>query len=263
MTTMPRTDPWDGQEYARHSSMQYRQAREALQRLDLAGFRRILDIGCGNGDITEHLSEQAAGGQVIGIDVSPSMIELARRSYATPDQLEFRHASADALEFDEEFDLVCSFSTMHWVTRQWATWSGIHRALRKPGRVVVGFQADQEELWEAVHAVIQRDAWSRHMDGLHETYNHWTREFMTRCIRASGFYIDRFDEIIGDESFDTRRALADFLISWMPVVRHLPEHARERLRQEILDDYYQRADPELVRSAGLRVKRYIIQAWKR
>lgn len=263
MSATAQIDPWNGQEYARHSSMQYRQAREALQRIDLGGFKRILDIGCGNGDITKYLSERAAGGSVIGIDVSTSMIDLAQRSYAIPDQLAFRRVSADALEFDQEFDLVCSFSTMHWVKQQWATWHGIHRALKKPGRVLVGFQADQADLWEAVHTVIQREAWKPRLNDFHESYNHWTREFMSRCILANGFYIDRFDEIVGDELFGTRRALADFLISWMPVVRHVPEQAREGLMQEILDDYYARVAPELVRGAGLRVKRYIIQAWKR
>ena len=263
MVAAAHLDPWNGQEYARHSSMQYRQAQEALQRIDLRGFERILDIGCGNGDITKYLSERTSDGLVIGVDVSPSMIDLAQRTHATPGRLEFRHVSADALEFHEEFDLVCSFSTMHWVKRQWETWAGIHRALRKPGRVLVGFQADQEGLWEAVHAVTQRDAWKSRVADFHNTYNHWTREFMIRCIQANGFYIDRFDEIVGDELFGTQRALADFLISWMPVVRHMPEQLRGALMEEILADYHERVAPELVQGAGLRVKRYIIQAWRR
>lgn len=256
-------DLWDGSEYARNSSMQYRQALEALDRIDVSSYGRVLDIGCGNGTITKYLSDQIPAGQVVGVDVSPSMVEFARHTYAEPGQLDFRHMSADQLDFDESFDLICSFSILHWVKRQWDVWSGIHRALCSHGRVLVGFQADHEEFWDAVSIVSQRSHWKPRLSDFDDPYNHWTREFMMRCIRGNGFYIDRFDEIIGDEYFGTRQALADFLCSWVPVARHVPTEIRQDLMNEILDLYYQRIDSELVKKAGVRIHRYIIQAWKR
>ena len=256
-------DLWDGSEYAQNASMQYRQALEALERIDVSSYGRVLDIGCGNGAVTKHLSEQMPAGQVLGVDVSPSMVEFARRTYAKPGQLDFREMSADQLDFDESFDLVCSFSILHWVKRQWEVWSGIHRALCSGGRVLVGFQADHEEFWDAVSIVTERSHWKPLLSDFDDPYNHWTREFMMRCIRGNGFYIDRFDEIIGDEYFGTRQALADFFCSWVPVARHVSEEIRQDLMSEILDLYYKRIDSELVEKAGVRIHRYIIQAWKR
>jgi hypothetical protein len=86
---------------------------------------------------------------------------------------------------------------------------------------------------------------------------------MLRCIRGNGFYIDRFDEIVGDEYFGTREALSDFFCSWVPAARHVSGELRGDLMGEILGLYFQRVDPELVDQAGVRMKRYIIQAWKR
>ncbi|MDF1747007.1 MAG: methyltransferase domain-containing protein, partial [Gimesia sp.] len=65
-------DRWDGSEYAQNASMQYRQALEALERIDVGSFGRVIDIGCGNGEITKYLSDQMPDGQVVGVDVSPS-----------------------------------------------------------------------------------------------------------------------------------------------------------------------------------------------
>ncbi|MCA9014522.1 MAG: class I SAM-dependent methyltransferase [Planctomycetaceae bacterium] len=256
-------DRWDGSEYADNSSMQYRQALEALERIDIGLYGRVLDIGCGNGAVTKYISEQMPPGQVIGIDVSPSMVEFAHQQYAEPGRIDFQQMSADQLEFNDAFDLVCSFSILHWVKRQWDVWSGIHRALRDGGRVLAGFQADHEEFWDAVSIVAQRSRWKPLLTDFDDPYNHWTREFMLRCIRGNGFYIERFDEIIGDEYFGTREALADFFCSWVPAARHVPAEVRQDLMNEILDLYFQRVDSELVNQAGVRMKRYIIQGWKR
>lgn len=256
-------DRWDGSEYADNSSMQYRQALEALSRIDLSSFQHVLDIGCGNGAVTKQIAEQLPAGQIVGIDVSPSMVEFARRTYAEPGRIDFQQMSADQLEFENTFDLVCSFSILHWVKRQWDVWSGIHRALRDGGRVLVGFQADHPEFWDAVSIVTQRSRWKPLLADFDDPYNHWTREYMLRCIEGNNFYIDRFDEIIGDEYFGTREALPDFFCSWVPVARHVSAELREELMHEILDLYFQRVEPELVDQAGVRMKRYIIQAWKR
>jgi len=55
--------------------------------------KTVLDIGCGNGHITREIAKRA--GKVIGIDISPEMLEQARRLYEDVDNLQFLSASAD------------------------------------------------------------------------------------------------------------------------------------------------------------------------
>jgi len=79
--------------------------------LCLAAFpaKSVLDIGTGTGLFAEGFV--ARGLRVTGIDVSPAMIEAARRLVP---QARFRHASAEAVPFDDEaFDLAFMGLVLH------------------------------------------------------------------------------------------------------------------------------------------------------
>ena len=75
--------------------------------------KTVLDIGCGNGHITREIAKRA--GKVIGIDISPEMLEQARRLYEDVDNLQFLSASAGQLPFPNEvFD--ATFCSMTIIT---------------------------------------------------------------------------------------------------------------------------------------------------
>lgn len=75
---------------------------------------RALDVGCGSGhravDLARHMDS------VVGIDLSPSLIELARRRRPQPN-VEFRCADLRELDDPDGFDLVYSANTLHHVDR--------------------------------------------------------------------------------------------------------------------------------------------------
>jgi SAM-dependent methyltransferase len=82
--------------------------------LDVAKVRagtRLLDVAAGPGRMTQAAAER--GAQVIGIDIAPAMVAMARKLYP---KIEFHEASADALPFaDASFDaLVCAFGLGHF-----------------------------------------------------------------------------------------------------------------------------------------------------
>jgi SAM-dependent methyltransferase len=78
------------------------------RRLTGAGFRRALDVGCGEGRMCRLLAE--LGVQAIGIDPTAALLDEARRRDPAGD---YRIASAEALPFaDGDFDLVISCLTM-------------------------------------------------------------------------------------------------------------------------------------------------------
>jgi len=57
-----------------------------------------LDVACGSGKLTAQLARLAQGGRVVGLDFSPQMLEVARRTH--PD-LEFIEGDALNLPFDD------------------------------------------------------------------------------------------------------------------------------------------------------------------
>jgi trans-aconitate methyltransferase len=95
---------------------------------------RILDLGCGTGQLTADIAATAA--QVVGLDSSPEMLGQARQNYP---HLKFVLADATSFRFDEPFDAVFSNAALHWVKNAEAAVECIAAALRPGGRFVAEF----------------------------------------------------------------------------------------------------------------------------
>lgn len=94
---------------------------------------RVLDLGCGPGELVPHLGEV----DYIGVDVSEQYIAKARRSFG--DRAEFRVGDATALDTDlRAFDLVLAFGLIHHLDDGAAgrVLAGARQALRPDGRFV-------------------------------------------------------------------------------------------------------------------------------
>ncbi|MGO9983034.1 MAG: class I SAM-dependent methyltransferase [Rhodomicrobium sp.] len=105
---------------------------EILAWLDPKPGECILDLGCGDGALTEKIA--AAGAFVIGIDKSPEFIGAARQR-----GLDAREMDGQALTFASKFDAVFSNAALHWMTAPEAVLAGIARALKPGGRFVAEF----------------------------------------------------------------------------------------------------------------------------
>lgn len=112
---------------------------------------RILDVGCGTGQLTAELAR--AGSRVLGVDSSEAMIAQARENF--PD-LAFEIGDARALRFHEEFDAVFSNAALHWVKEAEAAVAGISRALARGGRFVAEFggHGNVRRILDAVFAAL-------------------------------------------------------------------------------------------------------------
>lgn len=80
---------------------------------DVAG-RRVLDLGCGAGQLAHHLAERGAA-EVIGVDVSERMLELARAERSHPRVTYVRESIEQATFAADRFDLVVSSMAIHYV----------------------------------------------------------------------------------------------------------------------------------------------------
>jgi SAM-dependent methyltransferase len=115
-----------------------RNAQFALSHFSSGG--SLLDCGCGPGSITLGLARHVAPGQVSGIDLEPSQVELARANAAEAglSNVSFEVADVCLLPFaDEQFDLVfCHTVLCHLANAETAT-SEMHRVLKRGGCIAI------------------------------------------------------------------------------------------------------------------------------
>lgn len=121
---------WDPDRYARNARFVAELGAPVVELAEIVKGERVLDLGCGDGALTLKLKE--AGADVVGIDASEHQIEAARAL-----GLDARVMDGHALEFEDEFDLVFSNATLHWLSRNPdGVVEGVARALKTGGRFV-------------------------------------------------------------------------------------------------------------------------------
>ncbi len=123
---------WNSQTYDRHARFVSDMAGEVFSWLDPQPGEAILDLGCGDGVLSEKIA--AAGAELVGVDASESFITAARAR-----GLNVRLGDGHALEFDQEFGAVFSNAALHWMTEPEKVIDGVYRALKPGGRFVAEF----------------------------------------------------------------------------------------------------------------------------
>ena len=133
------TYQWNAIDYAKSSSIQQQWARELISKLNLKGNEKLLDIGSGDGKVTAEIASYLSNGSVIGIDNSEAMITLAQSKYSTDafPNLRFQQGDASRLTFENEFDVVFSNATLHWILDQRPVLQGIYKSLKHNGKILL------------------------------------------------------------------------------------------------------------------------------
>ena len=122
---------WSPADYARNAAFVPQLGDAVLQSLAPQPGELILDVGCGDGALTERIA--AAGASVIGLDSSPEMVEAARGRGI--DAFVADTESMDLARFGQ-FDAVFSNAALHWMLDPDAVATGIFAALKAGGRFV-------------------------------------------------------------------------------------------------------------------------------
>ena len=172
---------WDPERYARNARFVAELGAPLLELLEPQPGEQVLDLGCGDGALTEKLLE--AGCRVVAIDTSPEQVAAARAR-----GLDARVASAEALPFAEEFDAVFSNAVLHWVRDADAALAGVYRSLRAGGRFVgeMGGDGCIGSIREALGSALERRGIDA--DALDPWYFPNDREYRERLERH-GFVV--------------------------------------------------------------------------
>lgn len=94
---------------------------------------RMLDVGCGPGNLDRLLAAARPGLEIVGLDESPAMLHQAVRGPHLPN-LEFRLGPVDSADFREEFDFAIAVLTFHHWEEPVRGLEAVYRALKPGGR---------------------------------------------------------------------------------------------------------------------------------
>jgi ubiquinone/menaquinone biosynthesis C-methylase UbiE len=139
----------EAQKYAKSSEKRgKRMGKDFAVGLKRIGFEkgRILDAGCGSGEVAIELAAAFPEAEVVGADLSEPLLEMARKSAADLfHNLSFEREDVQALSFeDDSFDIVVSVNMLHVVDDPVAMLNEIERVLKPTGILGLG---DNKRSW--------------------------------------------------------------------------------------------------------------------
>jgi trans-aconitate 2-methyltransferase len=147
------TDSWDPTQYERFSDERSAPFFDLLALVAPVRGGRVVDLGCGTGELTQALHERTGASATLGIDSSEAMLARSR-SYAG-DGLSFELEDIGDWAPAERVDLVFSNAALHWVDDHHELFARLTAALRPGGQLAVQMPANHDH---ASHLVAERVA---------------------------------------------------------------------------------------------------------
>ncbi len=149
---------WDSDTYTKNFDFVPKYGEDVLELLDVPPGSFVVDLGCGNGELTEQLCRR--GYHVLGIDSSESMIALARRRFP---QLDFQLGDALDFQLEHPADAIFSNAVFHWIDRekQGQLAENIASNLRQGGLLVTEFGG--KGCAETVHQALEKVFAAHHL----------------------------------------------------------------------------------------------------
>ena len=136
---------------------------------DVAGPSSALDVGCGEGVLTERFAERIGDGHVVGVDLDDPGLRAEWAKRERPN-LEFRSYDGGELPFgSNEFDIACAIEVLEHVPDPDRTLAEMVRVARSHVLVSV----PREPLWRALNLV--RGAYVRQLGNTPGHLNHWSK----------------------------------------------------------------------------------------
>lgn len=230
---------WNAEGYAEHAHFVPALGQPVLDLLNPQPGEKILDLGCGDGVLSEKII--ALGANLVGVDSSPEMIEAARKH-----GLDARLMDATRLTFDHEFDAVFSNAMLHWIKNDPdAVIAGVRRALMPGGRFVgeFGGHGCVAAITVALMTALQRRG-IKHPERAIPWYFPTVADYRSRLVRG-GFAVEYIALIPRPTPLPTGMK-AWLQVFSIPFSGLLPEHDRDAF----LDDAVEILRPVLCDEQG-------------
>ena len=231
---------WRADEYSDKNAVQYGWAqRFFFDKYQFSGKENVLDIGSGDGAISSIMATQTFG-RVIGLDVSPDMTDFSKRNYPFAN-LFFINANAEDkqfyLKYPESFELITSFSTLHWVQDHGRVLEGIQVSLGHHGKAYLFFNSfASDPIYNIAEVLRATRKWQSKFNGYQNPIVKHTVESYREILSHYPLLVTRtLEEGELSDTFNGRIGLEQHVKSWLPHYKYLPPMERDTFVNELVD----------------------------
>jgi trans-aconitate methyltransferase len=230
---------WNAADYAANSTTQTSWAHELIKKLSLQGHEKVLDIGCGNGKITNAIAGKLCTGKAVGIDKSANMISLATRQFDRQN-LSFYVMDATELSLLEKFDIAFSNAALHWVKNHKSVLLHLKKILHQKSRILfqMGGHGNAEDIVNIVTKATQLKHWEKYFENFVSPYNFYEIQDYEKWLQQTGYKAKRIELIPKDMVHEKSNGLQGWLrTTWFPYTDQLPDTEKEHFLAYVVNQY--------------------------
>lgn len=204
---------------------------------------RVLDVGCGAGDLTAEMARRVPLGSVLGVDQCyRTIVQASRRCSPTEyPNLRFTAANARTLKIHEEpFDFVVSRNCLHLVRVPGLTFPAMARHLKPGGTIHVWFQGfgHGQEITDCLAVLFEREQWKEYFLGFKLTRYLMTPRFCEPWLSVSRLRPNQLEFIRRTIDFPSQEIFLQWLQwAWPEYWGLVPTSKRSRFNEDFLELY--------------------------
>jgi trans-aconitate methyltransferase len=225
-SAVDQTTSWNPQSYATNARFVSDLGEPLLLLLEPKPGESILDLGCGDGALTEKIAD--FGCAVVGMDSSFAQLQASRRR-----GLQVTAMDGQSIAFKRTFDAVFTNAALHWMKQPHKVIAGVRDCLKPSGRFVgeFGGKGNVEKIRSALHDALRK----RGIDPTSiDPWYYPSVEEYTKLLSSAGFAMD-YIELIPRPT-----KLPGDILGWLqvfaqPFTKAVIEAERPRFLAEIRD----------------------------
>lgn len=236
------TFEFDGEKYKTASIHQKEWGNKLIQELKLKGNENILDLGCGDGILTEQLSLAVPNGKVLGIDASAGMIKTAGN--IKKNNIKFQQADINKINYKNEFDIIFSNAALHWIKNHQKLLENTYIALKPNGIILWDFggAGNCANFIHIIHKKITEDRYARYFKDFEWPWFMPSKSQYKELMSGTNFSNYTITEVNRDRYFPN----ADRMIKWIdqpcivPFIKYIPGEIKNTFRNEVISEMIKR-----------------------
>lgn len=230
----------DPKHFFKHSATQFNHAQDLLENYDFCGDERILVVGCRDGKVAAELSSKVPQGQVVGLDSDQKSLTFAKERFNASNHSNLTFANGDITEIGKigDFDLIVSFSYLHYVKDQKTALQNIKKNLKDSGRIILMLYRKCHAQWDALDKTAKLSKWKHIFESYDPGYYEYLPDSYQNMLNEVG--LERFkatftpEEIISYSSIDIFK---NFMRGWLPHLKILPQEHHDEFLDLFMNEY--------------------------